>query len=420
MRIKVMTGGGQGDVQPLVLLAERLHASGHDVTVCGHPSDQRMIGRRGVGFAPLGTNNANATQVAEDVHRQNPKRSRFRTLGRMLKAAQPNAETLSAYFEASSNADLIVYSAISAYAYHVAEARNVSSCGVSYFPVAPTQSFPSPIFPVPIELGSLFNLATYHGMDQLFWQPNRIWINKWRRDQLGLRALPFTGAHSNKYAREKSLSLVAVSSRVVPPPADWPNSVKMTGFFLPDLPASYEPPHELVRFLERYPKSICLSLGGTADTHANDLQRMLLSSARRLNRGLVVIRGLARYTSIDADDVCYADARYAWIYPRVGIVVHHIGTGTMSEAIRAGVPSVPIPFFGEQRFWGHRVHELGVGTTPIPRREVTEEKLFAALSDGLQDVGLAKRASKLASEISTEDGLGRAVELMERHAITTK
>ena len=47
------------------------------------------------------------------------------------------------------------------------------------------------------------------------------------------------------------------------------------------------------------------------------------------------------------------------------------GAGTTAAGLRAGVPSVVIPFFGDQPFWGRRVAELGVGPAPIPRRKLT-------------------------------------------------
>ncbi|MFN8418241.1 MAG: hypothetical protein U0528_03190 [Anaerolineae bacterium] len=47
-------------------------------------------------------------------------------------------------------------------------------------------------------------------------------------------------------------------------------------------------------------------------------------------------------------------------------VVHHGGAGTTAAGLRAGVPSIIVPFFGDQPFWGQRTAALGVGTAPIP------------------------------------------------------
>ncbi len=37
---------------------------------------------------------------------------------------------------------------------------------------------------------------------------------------------------------------------------------------------------------------------------------------------------------------------HSWLFPRVSAVVHHGGASTTAAGLRAGVPSVVIPFFG--------------------------------------------------------------------------
>jgi sterol 3beta-glucosyltransferase len=63
-------------------------------------------------------------------------------------------------------------------------------------------------------------------------------------------------------------------------------------------------------------------------------------------------------------------------------VVHHGGAGTTAAGFRAGVPQVVIPHSNDQFAWGRRVHELGVGARPIPRKKLTAENL----AEGIRDV----------------------------------
>lgn len=42
-------------------------------------------------------------------------------------------------------------------------------------------------------------------------------------------------------------------------------------------------------------------------------------------------------------------------------------------------PTTVVPFFGDQPFWGERVHARGVGPAPIPVDEFSLEKLVAAI-----------------------------------------
>lgn len=42
-------------------------------------------------------------------------------------------------------------------------------------------------------------------------------------------------------------------------------------------------------------------------------------------------------------------------------------------------PTTVVPFFGDQPFWGERVHARGLGPAPIPVEEFSREKLINAI-----------------------------------------
>jgi UDP:flavonoid glycosyltransferase YjiC (YdhE family) len=97
-------------------------------------------------------------------------------------------------------------------------------------------------------------------------------------------------------------------------------------------------------------------------------------------------------------------------------VVHHGGAGTTAAALRAGVPAIVVPFHGDQPFWAQRVHRAGAGPRPIPRTKLTVERLAGALREATQRPELGETARALGERIRAEDGVGRAVELILRHA----
>jgi len=97
-------------------------------------------------------------------------------------------------------------------------------------------------------------------------------------------------------------------------------------------------------------------------------------------------------------------------------VVHHGGAGTTAAGLRAGVPSIITPFFGDQPFWGQRVLMLGVGPAPIPKKKLTTERLAAAITQAMNDNAMRGRAAALGARIRSEDGIGRAVALVRQFA----
>ena len=90
-------------------------------------------------------------------------------------------------------------------------------------------------------------------------------------------------------------------------------------------------------------------------------------------------------------------------------VVHHGGAGTTAAALRAGVPSIVVPFLSDQPFWGRRVHELGAGPRPIPRSQLTVETLVAAITEAVTSRPMQAKAADLGMKIRAEDGVSQAV-----------
>ncbi|CAB4271515.1 unnamed protein product [Prunus armeniaca] len=68
-----------------------------------------------------------------------------------------------------------------------------------------------------------------------------------------------------------------------------------------------------------------------------------------------------------------------WPFQRCSALVHHGGAGTIPASLKAASPTTIVPFFGDQPFWGERVHARGVGSAPIPADEFSLEKLVDAI-----------------------------------------
>jgi sterol 3beta-glucosyltransferase len=94
-------------------------------------------------------------------------------------------------------------------------------------------------------------------------------------------------------------------------------------------------------------------------------------------------------------------------------VVHHGGAGTTAAGLRAGVPTIIIPFFGDQPFWGQRIAELGVGAKPIPRKQLTSKRLAEGIHRVMTDRLMRQRAAELGAKIQAEDGIAHAVAIVQ-------
>jgi sterol 3beta-glucosyltransferase len=104
-----------------------------------------------------------------------------------------------------------------------------------------------------------------------------------------------------------------------------------------------------------------------------------------------------------------------WLFPRMAAVVHHGGAGTTAAGLRAGIPTVIAPYFGDQFFWGQRVQALGVGPAPIPQKRLTSQALAAAIQTAVQDPTMRSQARRLGDRIRQENGVAEAVGLIHHY-----
>jgi sterol 3beta-glucosyltransferase len=97
------------------------------------------------------------------------------------------------------------------------------------------------------------------------------------------------------------------------------------------------------------------------------------------------------------------------------VVVHHGGAGTTAAGFRAGIPQVIIPHMQDQPYWGQKVQQVGAGPRPIPRRKLTVSALADAIRLAVGDPALRERARQIGAAVRAEDGLERAIRVIERY-----
>jgi len=81
------------------------------------------------------------------------------------------------------------------------------------------------------------------------------------------------------------------------------------------------------------------------------------------------------------------------------------------------VPSIITPLAGDQVAWAETVVRLGVGPRAPGINRLTAEKLAKAIQTSVSDSAMRARAAALGEKIRAENGVARAVEIIERHVV---
>ena len=155
---------------------------------------------------------------------------------------------------------------------------------------------------------------------------------------------------------------------------------------------------------------MCIGFGSMASEDPAAMSALVLEAVKRAGVRAVLLSGWGGLSEVARDDVfATSEAPHDWLFPRMAAVVHHGGAGTTGAALRAGVPAIVVPFTMDQPFWGSRVHALGVGPKPIPRKQLSVDSLSQALRATVADQSMKTRAAALGEKLRAEDGVANAV-----------
>jgi UDP:flavonoid glycosyltransferase YjiC (YdhE family) len=197
------------------------------------------------------------------------------------------------------------------------------------------------------------------------------------------------------------------SPALIPKPKDWGKHISISGFYFLSLASSFTPDPDLAAFLAAGPPPVYIGFGSIVVDDPNGMTNMIFEAVKKAGIRALVSKG---WGGLGADDLDKPDGVFMlgnvphdWLFKHVSCVVHHGGAGTTAAGIALGRPTVVVPFFGDQPFWGAMIARAGAGPPPIPYKQLTADKLAAAITEALKPETLSK-AQELGERIKEEKG----------------
>ncbi len=405
--LSILALGSRGDVQPYVALGKGLLDAGYRVRVVTFESFAPLVRGQGLEFHAVPGDAEALVRLAAGAGltgTRNPLR--------MLNAVrQTYAQLIEDYIAAFSADALRDSDAIidqlpgGLFGRDLAEALRVPHIVASVIPLVPTREFPNPLLLAQPQ-HSLVNRISYSFAAQSVWTLFRGGITRFRR-KLGLAAAP-------RFMPQPPDPVInGFSPRVVPRPRDWGAHVHITGWWTLD-ESGWQPPADLLAFLNAGEPPVYIGFGSMPVNDPAAVTALLLETLHQTELRGIVARGWANLGGASLPEHVFAldYAPFDWLLPRMAAVVHHGGSGTTGLALRAGVPSMVVPFTADQPYWGTRIHVLGVGPAPLPVQRLTAQKLGRELTTMVYGAPMRERARMLGAALREEQGIANAVELV--------
>ncbi|EXJ73173.1 uncharacterized protein A1O5_04323 [Cladophialophora psammophila CBS 110553] len=423
LNIVIQIVGSRGDVQPFVALGQELQRYGHRVRLATHNVFRQFVENAGLEFYSIGGDPA---ELMAYMVRNPGLLPRMRALreGEVSKNRKMIREILDGCWAScilpSESGDPFVANAIIAnppsFAHiHCAQALGVPVHIMFTMPWSPTRAFPHPL--ANIRNGStdpkLANYISYGMVQLLTWNGIGDIVQNWRKS-IDLEAVPMSEAPFLMETLQVPHTY-CWSPALVPKPKDWGKHIDVCGFIRRD-PALYTAPVDLDTFLKSGPTPVYIGFGSIVIEDPEKLLQILLDAVNECGVRAIISKGWSNLESEDVGENVFflEECPHEWLFQQVSLVVHHGGAGTTACGLINGRPTVIVPFFGDQPFWGNVVAASRAGPPPIPHKKLSSKNLSSSIRYCLREE--AQQAAKaVAEKMTTELGVKAAVHSFHRH-----
>ncbi|CAF0743354.1 unnamed protein product [Adineta steineri] len=429
LAIVILIVGTRGDVQPFIALGQALRAVGHRVRIATHETFRSFVRGNSLEFYPLAGDPADLMSFMVKNSGIIPSMSSI-IEGDVSKKRRSLADILASTWlacisdddetKASFTAEAIIANPPSFGHVHCAEKLQIPLHIMFTMPWSPTTAFPHPLAKIDSSIGpkGKINLYSYDVIEMLTWTGMRDITNNFRKKTLGLREL-HTRQATNILTDECVPHTYCWSPSLVAKPSDWGAHIDVSGFFFLNLGTAYtNPPKDLLEFLcinndgsytnSKLPPPIYVGFGSITGHDSRRILKVVVDAVN-LTGYRVLLSGLAT----DADQLPsnifrIGNVPHDWLFQYVSAVCHHGGAGTTAAGLRAGRPTIIVPFFGDQFFWGNVIEKNGAGSRPLPGKSVTADQLADAFRF-VHESTTCTAAERIRDAILKEDGCAAAV-----------
>lgn len=419
MKIGIQTWGSNGDVRPLLALADGLNQAGHQITLAVSSIDNANYAAI---CAQLGIAYRQVPEYIEfdmeDFARRSFKMHALQWLKALLdEAFFPNEPAVyqAAQTLAEENDVLIGHHFLYPLKLAAMQAGkpfiSVTFCHAAI--ATPSQApfgFP--------ELGRHLNPWSWRLLESVFdWALRKPLTALWR--QAGYTAPKHM---LSEHLTSQQLNLVAADPVFCLGRDDWRAYHRCCGFLNLDEDARrWQWPETLSVFLDDGPPPAYMTFGSLQQAVPEWSMDLFIAAAQEAGCRAIIQTSSPRYPANSRAGGLYFIGKHPHqpVFARCAAVVHHGGAGTTHTATRCGCPSVVVPFMDEQMFWARQLEKLGTAAKPLPAKRVSSHALAQALSEILKSAKYRERAQLLSRQMRRTDGVANAVAMIERHRRTT-
>lgn len=403
LRVVLATVGSRGDVQPMLAIAQALAERGHVPVIAAPANFADWVSGLGFEFYPVGIDMQAFLSQNRHLMTGNPVTLVRDTVAFFREQIPLQAEHLLAICE---GADAMLFGGLAIAAPSVAQHLQIPLMGVLFTTcVLPSSQHPPPNIP-------------WHGLwpwlNQMAWGVNRVMAGMVLRTPFNaLRArlrLPRID-EVHRHLTDAAPLVIAADEVLFPADPAWQGRYRYANFLFMDDPQPLDP--GLDAWLRDGLPPVYVGFGSMSGKGTERIGRMLVDALGATGRRCLIGAGWAGLGSgaVPSDWRVVHDVPHAQLFPRVALVVHHGGSGTTAQALRAGAPQVLLPLILDQFHHAHRLYCAGLAPRPVPMERITAPALAQAMQSAMRLPAGPREAA--AARLRTSDARAQFVRLLE-------
>lgn len=409
MKIVICTMGSRGDVEPYIALGIELAKLGYIIYISAPAVYRNLVEEANLNYLAMNAVNPQDMMKMPEIEQAFSSGKKIKPLILLMKKSKSViSEFLKEMYRNTQGMDAVIATMILYGAYDGAEKQGIPCIYTLLNPAVPTSEFPTVVAP---HIPRFLYRISHKSLEKGFWLCFKKVCNKLRKTDWNLPKL--TACPIDILRKNNVPTLLGYSEEIVSKPKDWSDNEIVTGYWQREPKTEFKPSSELTEFFHSGSKCpIYIGFGSMPIGNVNDLLNMIKEALIISNERAIVFLSYNQKTQLVHDDHIFLidSTPHSWLFPKVAATVIHGGAGTCAASLKAGKPTIVIPFMGDQLFWGEQIYKRGVGPKPVPYKSLNALKLAESIKEAVSNKQMIENAKHIGEILQKENGGALAAE----------
>jgi sterol 3beta-glucosyltransferase len=172
----------------------------------------------------------------------------------------------------------------------------------------------------------------------------------------------------------------------------------------------------VIDFVNRKP-TVYAGFGSMKKGNPEKIASEIIKGCKALNMQVIISSGwggLSVGPQFKNDpEVLFLDSvSHSNLFPLVKVILHHGGIGTTHAALRAGTPSVIVPFIVDQPWWAHKLNKQKLGPKSLPLRKLRSKNVSKRITQALK---YKQNVIEVSRKMNEDKGIEETLRILEEY-----